>query len=222
MKTHCANGFGFSRLWGNDMPNPARAASQRVETGYKDQPMRHIAIALGLALLTTSAMAQSGPVMQMPAIGAPAAQPAPAVPPAPAFPESHMAAARELLQITGTFNSFQNILPEFRGNMLQTNITRPELQKPIEEIVAGLKPEADRLVKVMEDRACEFMALRMSEEEMKEVTAFFKTPTGRKYLDQRPVAMADIFNALQPWSQLTSNFLFERTKAELEKRGFKL
>jgi uncharacterized protein len=184
--------------------------------------MRHLAFALGLALLSTSAIAQSGPVMQMPGVTMPPAATAPAAPPAPAFPEAHMAAARELLQITGTFNSFQNILPEFRGNMLQTNITRPELQKPIEEIVMALKPEADRLVKVMEDRASEFLALRMTEAEMKEVTTFFKTPVGKKYLDQRPAAMADIFNALQPWSQLTSNFLFERTKSELEKRGFKL
>lgn len=188
--------------------------------------MRKYAFVLGLGLmLPAQAFAQSAPSMTLPQGAPPAAAPAPAAPaaqPAPQFTASHLAAARELLALTGTFNSFQNILAEFRSNMLQTNITRPELQKPIEEVVAGLKPDADRLIKVMEDRACEFMSLRMSEAEMKEVTAFFKSPTGKKYLEQRPVAMNDIFNALQPWSQLTSNFLFDRTKAELEKRGLKL
>jgi uncharacterized protein len=175
--------------------------------------------------------AQAAPSMTMPvpsspsvlAPAVPAAPSAPVTPVAPLFPATHMQAAREVLQITGVTGNFDGIFAEFYTRMQQQfGVTRPELIKPLEEVLGIIKPEADQLIKAMSDRAAEFMAVRLNEADLKEVAVFFKSPLGKRYMDGRSQAMNDIFNALQPWSIQTSDFLFRRASEELSKRGHKL
>ncbi len=179
-----------------------------------------------MAVMGAPGFAQAPPSMTMPPPGTarPVAPPAaPAQPAAPAFAPSHLQAARDFLTVSGVNGNFDGILPEFYTRMQQQfGTTRPELNKPLDEVIVGLKPEADQLIKAMTDRAAEFTAARLSEADLKEVVAFFNSPVGKRYQEGRPLAMNDIFNALQPWSIATSDFLFKRTTEEMAKRGLKL
>jgi uncharacterized protein len=179
-----------------------------------------------MATMVTPGFTQTPPSMTLPVPSTlrpvpPAA--VPAQPTAPAFAPSHLQAARDFLVVSGVNGNFDGILPEFYTRMQQQfAATRPELAKPLDEVMVGLKPDADQLIKTMSDRAAEFMAARLSEADLKEVVAFFNSPVGKRYQEGRPLAMNDIFNALQPWSIATSDFLFKRTREEMAKRGFQL
>jgi hypothetical protein len=167
--------------------------------------------AVGLALVFAApALAQ-----------APAATPAPA--PTSAVTPAHLEAARDVVITSGISQSFESIYGEFRERVRQiVGTTRPEIQKDLNEVLDSLKPEADKKRDEITTVAAEIFARKMTEADLKEVAAFFKSPVGQRYNAFRPQAIDEIFTALQPWSLQTSNFLFDRFSQEMRKRGHQL
>jgi hypothetical protein len=144
---------------------------------------------------------------------------APAFAQAPATTPSHLQAAREVMDLTGVTQSITGIYKEFEDNAPSLITTRPELKKDVDAIVAELKPEADKRAEDMTKTAAAVFANKMTEADLKEVIAFFKSPVGQRYTSLRAEAMKDIFPLLQPWSVQTSNYLFDRFSQEMRKRG---
>lgn len=148
---------------------------------------------------------------------------APAFAQAPALSQEHLQAAREVVQVTGVSQTIENIFKEFTENTKQlVASTRPELAKDMDEVLAILKPESDKRSEEMTRTAIEVFARRMTESDLKEVAAFFKSPVGQRYSTLRHQAMDDIYTVLQPWSVQTSNYLFDRFSEEMRKRGHQL
>lgn len=148
---------------------------------------------------------------------------------APAFAQgqplsqSHLEAAREVVILTGVAENIDNIYREFAQNTQQlVGSTRPELLKDMVEVLASLKVEADKRSTDITRTAIEIFARKMTEADLKEVVAFFKSPAGQRYSNLRPQAMQELFSILQPWSVQTSNFLFDRFSQEMRKRGHQL
>jgi hypothetical protein len=147
-----------------------------------------------------------------------AAQPA-----QPDIPQSHLAAGRDVVIVSGLADSFDSIYLEFRERVSQTvNTTRPEARKDMEEVVAALRPDADKKREEIVASAAFIFAKRMPEADLKEVAAFFKSPVGQRYNAARPRAIDEIYALLQPWSMQTSNFLFDRFSEEMRKRGHQM
>lgn len=167
--------------------------------------------ALGLAfVLAAPAFAQ-----------APAPAPAPAATPAPT--PAHVAVAREVLELTGISNSFDTVYSEFGEQTRRiVGVTRPELTKDMNEVIASLKPEADRKRDEMVLTAADIFARRMSEADLREIAAFFKSPVGQRYNAARPLAIDAIYSVLQTWSMQATNALFQRFTDEMGKRGHKM
>jgi hypothetical protein len=147
--------------------------------------------------------------------GAPAA--APAIAPLP--PTSHLLAARDVVIISGLSGTFANIYNDFIVNMRQNLVTRPEVTKDLEATFTALKPEADKRVEDMVAAASVVFARGMTEAELKEVSAFFNSPVGRKYNQSRPQMINEVYQQLQPWTYRTSDFFYQFTRAEMKKRG---
>jgi len=147
---------------------------------------------------------------------------------APAFAQSaatpsHLQAAREVVEVTGVSQNIDNIFREFDENTRQlVGSTRPEMTKDMNEVIAALKPEAQKRADEMTNAAAEVFAAKMTEADLKDVVAFFKSPVGQRYTNLRQQAMADLFKLLQPWSVQTSNYLFDRFSQEMRKRGHAL
>lgn len=146
----------------------------------------------------------------------------PAFAQAPALTPGHLQAAREVVDLTGLSQTIANIYGEFETSTQQLVSTRPEMKKDMEAVVAELKPEADRRVEDMTKTATAIFASKMTEADLKEVAAFFKSPVGQRYNNLRPQAMEDIFKEMQPWSVQTSQYLFDRFAQEMRKRGHTL
>jgi hypothetical protein len=148
---------------------------------------------------------------------------APAFAQAPALSQGHLQAAREVVELTGVSQNIDNIFTEFTENTKQlVGATRPELLKDMNEILVALKPEADKRSAAITTTAVEVFARKMTEADLKEVAAFFKSPVGQRYTTLRPQAMQDLYTVLQPWSVQTSNYLFDRFSQEMRKRGHQL
>lgn len=147
---------------------------------------------------------------------------APAFAQAPALAPSHLQAAREVMILTGVTQNIDNIYREFEESAKQLIATRPEAKKDMEAVVAELKPEADRRAEEMTKTAAAIFASKMTEADLKAVTAFFTSDVGKRYTSLRSEAMQALFKELEPWSIQTSNYLFDRFSQEMRKRGHTL
>jgi hypothetical protein len=141
----------------------------------------------------------------------------------PDIPQSHLAAGKDVVILSGLADSFDSIYLEFRERVSQTiNTTRPEARKDMEEVVTALRSDADKKRDEIVASAAFIFAKHMSEADLKEVAAFFKSPVGQRYNAARPRSIDEIYALLQPWSMQTSNFLFDRFSEEMRKRGHQM
>lgn len=160
---------------------------------------RHAA-AVALACLALSSAAQA----QQPSAGA-------------------IAAAKELLELKGSTRMFDPLVPGIietvKNNYLQTNTS---LVKDLNEVAALLRTElAPKRVEILNQVAVLY-AQRFTEQELKDVVAFYKTPTGKKFVSEEPVVIEQSLGAAQAWSQKLSEEVLSRFRAEMKKRGHDL
>jgi hypothetical protein len=57
---------------------------------------------------------------------------------------------------------------------------------------------------------------------LKDISNFFKSPSGRRYVETQPILLDDIVNELATWAQNTAEFVMIRARAEMQKRGHEL
>jgi hypothetical protein len=65
-------------------------------------------------------------------------------------------------------------------------------------------------------------ATRFSEQELKEIVAFYKTALGKKMLTEEPLALEDGFGRAKDWAGAFSQQVVTRMRAEMKKKGYDL
>lgn len=136
---------------------------------------------------------------------------------------SHLEAAREVLIGSGISRSFDAIAPQFADQVRQTfAATRPEIAKDLDEVLAALKPELDKQREDLVNTTARLFAARLSEPELREVSRFFNSPAGKRYVEVQPVMLDSMFNEMQAWSQKLSEFIVARVREEMKKKGHTL
>lgn len=156
---------------------------------------------------------------------APAAAVAPPVASAasPAATPAQIALARAVIVDSGISSSFQLIIPQYLEQIaLSVTRTRPELVADLNLVLAEIRPDFDKKVDEMIDSAAHLYAQRLSHKELEDVSAFFKSPSGRKYVGSQPFLMNDMFVAMQAWSQKISVDMMSRVREEMRKKGHEL
>ncbi|MFV0279175.1 MAG: DUF2059 domain-containing protein [Rhodoblastus sp.] len=168
--------------------------------------------ALGfLALLGAPAQAQT------------AAQPAaPAATPAPPT-AAQLALGREIVVNSGVSRSFAIIIPQFLDQIgTRLTQTRPDLIKDLNAVMEQIKPEFDKRVDEMIDIAGRLYAERLSEQELKDASAFFKSASGVKFVEQQPLVLNALYVQLQRWQQQMSQDMMTRVREEMKKKGHEM
>jgi hypothetical protein len=135
---------------------------------------------------------------------------------------SHLAVAREVAIGSGMTRSFDVMVEPFLAQLLQMNVTRPEIRQDLEQVVAQLRPELEQQKQKMVDNAAKAFASRLSEAELKEVATFYKSAAGAKYVQVQPGVLDDIVRDLATWTQQTSQLVMSRAREEMGKRGHQL
>ena len=170
-----------------------------------------------VAALAAIALSTCLAVAQQPAPSASAPQAA-----APAPSASHLAAAREVAVSSGITRSLDVIAPQLYERIREQNITRPELAKDINEVLQAILPEMELQKQRAVNTIAGIYARHMTEAELKDVLTFFRSPSGKKYVDMQPVVLDDLVREMQEWSQELAEYVMVRVRGEMSKRGHQL
>ena len=145
----------------------------------------------------------------------------------PAFAQTqpsagHLALARDVAISSGMTRSFDAMSEPFLEQLQQMNVTRPEIRQDLEQVVAVIRPELEQQKQKMVDNAARAFASRLTESELKDISTFYKSPAGVKYVQIQPGVLDDIVRDLATWTQQTAQFIMTRAREEMTKRGHQL
>ncbi len=157
-------------------------------------------LAVGLALSAAPAMAQ---------------QPA-----APKASPAAIAAAKEILTIKNAAGMYAGAVP---GMVEKTKIalTQQNLnyQKDLNEVAPIVAQQlAGRQNEIGEGMA-QIYASEFTEQELKDLVTFYKSPLGQKLLSAEPKAIGQSMTFMNTWAQNFSETVMSAFRAEMRKRG---
>jgi len=135
---------------------------------------------------------------------------------------SHLSVAREVAISSGMTRSFDAMTEPLLMQLQQMNVTRPEIRADLDQVVNLIRPELDQKKQVMVDKTARAFATKLSEAELKDIAAFYKSPAGVRYVEAQPVILDDVVSDLALWAQELSEFIMTRARAEMGKRGHAL
>jgi hypothetical protein len=160
-------------------------------------------LALGLALAAVPAMAQQP--------AAPAAKPA-----SPAA----IAAAKEILTMKNASqmyaNAVPNIVAQTKDSLLQANLN---YQKDLNEVAIIVAQSLAGREKEIGDGMAQVYAAEFTEQELKDLVAFYKSPLGQKLLAAEPKAIQLSMSYMNQWAQNFAEIVNAQFRAEMRKRG---
>jgi hypothetical protein len=163
-------------------------------------------LALGLALAAVPAGAQQ-----------PAAPPA--APLKPASPAA-IAAAKELLNMKGVSGIYAaavpNIVQRAKDQLLANNLN---YQKDLNEVAASIAQSLAGREKEIGEQMAKIYASDFTEQELKDLNAFYKTPVGQKLLVQEPKSVQASMAYMQQWAQNFNETVLTEFRSEMKKRG---
>jgi len=131
-----------------------------------------------------------------------------------------LALAKEIIIVKGGNAIYDPVVPQVveqaRGLFLQSN---PTLGKDINEVAAKLQAElTPRTAELLNDGA-RLYAARFTEQELKDVLAFYKSPVGRKVITQEPVILDQSGSNVDAWANKLADEVIAKFRAEMRKRG---
>ena len=106
-----------------------------------------------------------------------------------------------------------------KGLMLQSN---PMLQKDVDEVAGRLRTEFTPRLKEVQNQIFVAYASRFTEQELKDILAFFKTPIGKKLIVEEPLAIDEATKRVDAWAAKFAEEVQLRMRAEMKKKGHNL
>jgi len=158
---------------------------------------------LGLALAAIPAIAQQP--------AAPAAKPA-----SPAA----IAAAKEILAMKNASQMYQNAVPNIvaqtKDSLLQANLN---YQKDLNEVAVIVAQSLAGREKEIGEGMAQVYASEFTEQELKDLVTFYKSPLGQKLLANEPKAVQLSMSYMNQWAQNFAETVNAQFRAEMRKRG---
>ncbi len=136
---------------------------------------------------------------------------------------SAVASAKELVNVSGATLMFNplvaGVVEQAKILFLQQN---PALSKDLNEIVVNLRAELNPRLDELNVEMARQYASRFTEPELKEIVAFYTSPTGKKLLVEQPQIAELSLKFAQDWANKLSDEVVGKMRAELKKRGHAL
>jgi hypothetical protein len=157
------------------------------------------AACLALALIAAPAMAQT------------AAKPA-----SPAA----IASAKELLTLKNTSAVYADAVPSMvaqtKNTLLQSNLN---YQKDLNEVAVIVAKNLAGREKEIGDGMAQIYAAEFTEQELKDLVTFYKSPLGQKLIAAEPRAVQNSMGYMQQWAHSFAEVINGQFRAEMKKRG---
>jgi hypothetical protein len=158
-------------------------------------------LALGLVLSAIPAGAQQAPPLK------------------PASPAA-LAAAKEILAMKNASamyaNAVPNIVQQTKDALLQNNLN---YQKDLNEVAVIVAQKLAGREKEIGDGMAQVYANEFTEQELKDLVAFYKSPLGQKLLAAEPRAIQFSMSYMNQWAQAFAETVNGEFRAEMRKRG---
>jgi uncharacterized protein len=131
-----------------------------------------------------------------------------------------IALAKEIIIVKGGNAIYDPVVPQLvdraRTVFLQAN---PLLGKDLGEVAAKLQAEfTPRTAELLNDGA-KLYASKFTEQELKDVLAFYKSPVGRKVIAQEPVILDQSSANVDEWANKVADEVIAKFRAEMRRRG---
>jgi uncharacterized protein len=169
-------------------------------------------LALTLALAAAPAVAQA-PKQAAPALGQQG------IPLKPASPAS-VAAAKEILTMKNAgamfANAVPNIVEQTKNALIQNNLN---YQKDLNEVAIVVAKTLSGREKEIADGMAQVYANEFTEQELKDLVAFYKSTLGQKLLATEPKAIQMSMGYMNQWAQAFADQVSGEFRAEMRKRG---
>jgi uncharacterized protein len=164
-------------------------------------------LAVGLALTAVPADAQQK--------NAPAAT-APLKPGSPAA----IAAAKEILAMKNASamyaNAVPNLVEQTKNVLMQSNLN---YQKDLNEVAVIVAKNLAGREKEIGEGMAQVYANEFTEQELKDLVTFYKSPLGQKLLASEPRAIQFSMSYMNQWAQAFAETINGQFRAEMKKRG---
>jgi hypothetical protein len=143
--------------------------------------------------------------------------------PAMAADAGSVATAKQLLTVTSATTVFNpliaGVVEQARLLYLQQN---PGLGKDLNEIATKMRADLQPRFAELIDAMAKLYADAFTEQEMKDILAFYQSPAGKKLLDQQPKLVDASMSFAQDWANKLSEEVTAKMREELIKRGHKM
>jgi uncharacterized protein len=165
-------------------------------------------LAVSLALIGAPAFAQQK--------NAPAPAPAELKPASPAA----LAAAKEILTLKNAAamyaSAVPNLVEQTKNALIQNNLN---YQKDLNEVALVVAKNLAGREKEIGDGMAQVYTNEFSEQELKDLVTFYKSPLGTKLLAAEPRAIQFSMSYMNAWAQNFAGVIDSQFRAEMKKRG---
>ncbi|RDV01966.1 DUF2059 domain-containing protein [Undibacter mobilis] len=131
--------------------------------------------------------------------------------------------AGEIVKITGGLELFAPIVPgvveQSRQFFVQQN---PMITNDINEVAAQIRKDYESRVSEVHNKVTEIYAANLSEQELKDILAFYTSPAGKKFLVAQPKIIDESLKFAQEWANSLSDEVIGKMREGLKKKGHKL
>jgi len=166
-----------------------------------------LGLALGLTLTGVPATAQQK-------------APAPTAVPLKQGSPAAIAAAKEILTMKNASamyaNAVPNLVEQTKNVLLQNNLN---YQKDLNEVAVIVAQKLAGREKEIGDGMANIYTNEFSEQELKDLVTFYKSPLGQKLLAAEPRAIQFSMSYMNGWAQNFSEIVNGEFRAEMRKRG---
>jgi len=133
---------------------------------------------------------------------------------------SHLAAALDAVQNGPDSKRLDDILPglslQVQNQLIQL---RPDLHKEITDAVETTALKIASRRRELNDDLARVWAKNFSEQDLKAISAFYKSAAGKKLAEIGPKVIGDSLQTTRQWSNRVAEELFEKSREELKQRN---
>jgi hypothetical protein len=134
-----------------------------------------------------------------------------------------VAAARQLIELKGVDSLYGPVLTgiiiKSRDALLQTN---PMLSADLNAVAQQLRKNLEPRLDALKQQIATMYATRLSEKELKDAIAFYKSPLGTKLMKVEPEVIDQSMAYANNWADQLAEEVLNMMRAEMRKKGHEL
>ena len=131
--------------------------------------------------------------------------------------------AKQLIAATGATAVFNpliaGVVEQAKILFLQQN---PALAKDLNEVAAKIRTDLQPRFSEISDEVAKLYAANFTEQELKDVLAFYQSPSGKKLLTTQPKVIDASMGFAGDWANKRSDEVIAKMRDEMKKRGHPL